>query len=64
MENVITKTPACRPEVPQYYFVDVYKIPPEIQRGQILSSFTVGDLDNKATANSITEALEKVDLTK
>jgi len=54
---------ACRLELPKFYFVDVYNIP-RIRRQQILSSFTAGDLHNKATAKSITEALEKAALTK
>ena len=60
MENVITKSPACRLEIPQYYFVDVYRIPPKLQKERILSGFTVEDLENKATEQSIAEALDNL----
>jgi hypothetical protein len=59
--NPITlkKTSACRLELPKYYFVDVYNIP-QIRRQQILSNFTVGDLKNKATEQSIAGALDNL----
>ncbi len=57
MELTTQMTPACR--LPQFIFVDVYK--PISRRPQILSSFTVGDLKNKVTEETITEALQKAD---
>lgn len=59
MENVITKSPACRLEMPQYYFVDVQSVP-NIRRQQILSSFNAGDLQNKVTQQSIADALDNL----
>ena len=50
---------ACRLELPTYNFVDVYNIP-EVRRKQILSSFNVGDLKNKATEQSIAGALDNL----
>jgi len=58
MENTITKSPACRLELPKFYFVDVYKSPN--RRQQILSGFTAGDLKNKATEQSIAGALDNL----
>jgi hypothetical protein len=54
------QTPACRLELPTFFFVDVYKTPPQIRRQQILSGFTTGDLKNKATEQSIAGALDNL----
>jgi|GEM_PF-6622118 len=54
------QTPACRQELPTFYFVDVYKIPPKMREQQVLSSFTAGDLKNKATEQSIASALDNL----
>lgn len=59
MNSITQKTSACRLELPKYYFVDVYNIP-KIRRQQILSNFTVGDLKNKATEQSIAGALDNL----
>lgn len=61
MDIAISPNPACRLELPTFYFVDVYKPHPTIKRRQVLSNFTVGDLENKVTAKTITEALQKTD---
>lgn len=53
------QTPACRLELPTFYFVDVYNNP-KIRRQQILSGFTAGDLKNKATEESIAGALDNL----
>lgn len=57
--TTLKKTSACRLELPNYYFVNVYSIP-KIRRQQILSNFTVGDLKNKATEQSIAGALDSL----
>jgi len=54
-----TQISACRLELPKFYFVDVYNIP-QIRRQQVLSSFTAGDLKNKATEQSIAGALDSL----
>lgn len=56
------QTPACRLELPQYYFVDVFEITPQIRKEAILSRFTVGDLENQVTLTSVSEALENADI--
>ena len=58
MEQTL-QTPACRLELPKFYFVEVYNIP-QIRRRQILSGFTAGDLKNKATEQSIAGALDSL----
>jgi hypothetical protein len=55
-----TQISACRLELPTFYFVDVYKTPAKVRRQQVLSSFTAGDLKNKATEQSIAGALDNL----
>lgn len=59
MELAQNQISACRLELPQFYFVDIYHIP-KIRRQQILSGFTVRDLENKATEQSIADALDNL----
>ncbi len=56
------QTPACRLELPQYYFVDVFEITPQMRKEAILSRFSVGDIQNQVTLASVSEALENADV--
>ena len=60
MELTKQISPACRPELPQFYFVDIFIPTREQRKSHIFSSFTAGDLDNQATTASVIEAVDQL----
>ena len=43
------------------YYQEIQKLSTEARRKKILQSFTIQDLDNPITANSVAEALNNLD---
>lgn len=52
---------ACRLDIPVFSFVGVKNIYPADRRAKILSSFTLGELENKVTNESVKVALTNAD---
>ena len=65
MESNKSQISACRLELPRFGFVAVIGLYPSNRADKILTSFSVAELENKVTADSVSEALRNVDqLTK
>ncbi len=57
----LEKTQLAGLGLPHFRFIAVPRLFPASRRQKILSSFNVGELENKATHKSVTEALENAD---
>jgi hypothetical protein len=59
--TTLEKTQLAGLELPRFRFVAVTGLYPANRRQKILSSFSIGELENKETLGSVQSALENAD---